>query len=461
MRAEHIDAFVRATAEGLEGLNPRAVEFGPLTIRADLRPRRQLSLVAEVTGSVSGRIIYGFSLPAAQKIAAAQGTPAMLFDDAAANALTEWFNGIGTRAAAALGERGCTCEVAPPTLVRISDDPGDPHPGPAAQLSLRAGIGDVDIAAALSGEAAKQDAEGEQVVSQAELDALVAAIGREGAVEVSRYHFARPPGLAKPAREAMERRFDACARAWSTGLNQMLRAEAEVRWVETQLCPRADIGRHVLDGSVFGSFAVGGEAEFLLQLSPALAFYAIDRLLGGPGELVAEARLFTAIEKGLMETLVARLLEGYGRSGEEGASKPRLLDVYNQNELPHAADEQVPILLASFQVTIADMITSMSLVVPQRALTRAAASDDLEERIARVVAGIPVHCAARLAGIEVPLAQIGSLRPGDLFVLEVTPDDALDLVVDGQPRFRGTALSARDRLAVRVTGRAERTDAHD
>lgn len=242
---------------------------------------------------------------------------------------------------------------------------------------------------------------------------------------------------------------------------QQLRAEAEVRWVEMSICPRADIGRQVLDGSLFALFAIGGETEFLLQLSPALAFYAIDRLLGGPGELLAEVRPFTAIEKGLMETLVGRLLESYGRSGEEGASKPRLLGVCNQNELSHSADEQAPILLASFQVTIAGMITSMSLGIPQRMLTHAAAPDDVEQRIERAVAGIPVSCAARLAGIKVPLAQIGLLRPGDLLALEVTPDDGLDLVVDGQPRFRGAAVSARDRLAVRVMGPAERTDAHD
>jgi len=440
---------------------PRAGEFSPRTNRAGLRPHRQIALIAEVTGSVGGRIICGLSLPTAQKIAGAQGTAGLTFDDAAANTLTEWFKGIGSRAAAALGERGCTCEVAAPALVRMSDDHGDPHPGPAAHLSLRAGIADVEIAAALLGEGATQDVQGEQVVAQAELDALEAAIGREGAVEVSRYQFARPAGLAKSVREAMERRFEASAHTWSTALNQMLRAEAEVRWVDTQLCPRADIGRQVLGGSLFASFAVGGETECLLQLSPALAFYGIDRLLGGPGELLGELRPFTAIEKGLMETLIGRLLEAYGRSGEEGASKPRLLSVCNQNELPHAGDEQALFVFASFQVTIGDMITSMSLAIPQRVLTRTAGQDDPEEKIGQAVAGIPVSCRAQPADIEVPLAQISSLRPGDLLALEVTPEDGLDLVVDDRPRFEGAAVSVRDRLAGRVTGPAERTDAHD
>ena len=70
-------------------------------------------------------------------------------------------------------------------------------------------------------------------------------------------------------------------------------------------------------------------------------------------------------------------------------------------------------------------------------------------------AQLPLRLSIELPGLELPLAQVAALSPGQILQLGIAPEQAqLTLRANGKPVARGQLVRLGDWLGVRITERA-------
>lgn len=174
MKVEFVTPFIKAGIQALESAAGAKSEHGQLAVRSATFTTQQISIVIGVTGAVEGQVVYGFSLVTATKIAAAlSNKPAMAFDEATSNAITEMGNAIGRCAANLLAEAGYECQIAPPNLVRGADIPISTAAA-ALVVPLYTDFGKIEINVALQESAGADKA----VISQPQSFETAASAGR-------------------------------------------------------------------------------------------------------------------------------------------------------------------------------------------------------------------------------------------------------------------------------------------
>jgi chemotaxis protein CheX len=147
MRVEYINPFISAAYSVLEMVLGVQPEKGQLAMRPGIFTTQQCSIVMGVTGKVEGTVIYGMSLPTADKIASHMiGQPIRTFDALAASAIAELGNMITGNAAALLAEKGYTCDISPPSIIRGSNVKISTVNTPALVVPITLGeFGDLEI----------------------------------------------------------------------------------------------------------------------------------------------------------------------------------------------------------------------------------------------------------------------------------------------------------------------------
>lgn len=121
MKVEYINPFVEAAFSVMEMVLGNRPTKGELAMQPATFTSQQCNVVCGVTGQVQGQVIYGMSLPVADKIASTMlGQQIKVFDQLAASAIAELGNMISGNAMCKLSENGFICDITPPTIIRGS-----------------------------------------------------------------------------------------------------------------------------------------------------------------------------------------------------------------------------------------------------------------------------------------------------------------------------------------------------
>lgn len=210
---------------------------------------------------------------------------------------------------------------------------------------------------------------------------------------------------------------------------------------------------------------------FVAELSPAVLFPMIERLLGGKGDdSPAAARPLTKIEQSLANSIVARLLEdlreawsscpGLRFDCAETEHNPLLMQIVGPTE---------PSVVFAFQITAAGKSGSFHLALPTKPfdaiLARLARStipgpqaernsEEERHRILKRLASTQLTLSAELASVPLLLQDVLALRPGDMIDTQLGRASEAAVLLEGRKLFRGLAATHEGRRAVKIT-RAE------
>ena len=107
------------------------------------------------------------------------------------------------------------------------------------------------------------------------------------------------------------------------------------------------------------------EGRAVLELSPAMAFPIVDRVLGGKGVALAHPRELTEIEDRIVFRIVTMILDSWKRAWEQLIELD--LKVINQESDPLivqivAGSEMV--ILVGYEIYIGESVGSMNMCVP-------------------------------------------------------------------------------------------------
>ena len=317
-----------------------------------------------------------------------------------------------------------------------------------------------------------------KILSQAEIDALLPAPtgGEErlgGAAGVVRYDFCRPDRITRDELRSLHFLHDRFAVNVSTSLSAYLRSVTEVSIVSAEQFMYSEFLMSLPDSTAFYALEIEPfNLSGALEISPAVAFTIVDRMLGGNGQAPAPNRPLTEIELNVVDTVVKVLLENLTETwkpisdvqfrirGRE--TRPQMLQVTDHNEI---------MIVLVFDVRLSENRGALHLCFP------ASAVEGMVERLApggprshrdpnpveeawlcSNLGRMPFEVTAQLE-MSLSARELVELRPGDVLALPHPTSHPVDVRVSQIQRFTGRlSRQANDAAGILIESDADVLD---
>lgn len=313
-----------------------------------------------------------------------------------------------------------------------------------------------------------------ETLTQKDLDALLqgsapAAPTHVPERDVIPYSFARPPRVSKDRRATLEAIHGRFALSLQAFLSSRLRTPMDVVVDSVEQVTFSEFGVSLAApcaAFVFGlGERVGGQG--IVDLGPELAFYLVDRMLGGPGEGDPPDRALTPLEQTVVRGIVERTLVALRDAWQDQfALEPILEDFQSDPEMLQIANPEDNLLVAILTVRCGSFAGGITLGMPMSALepflqdrgasrprgvearTEAAA---LRPKVETFLGGARMTLAARLPAARTSARALARLEPGQILGTGHMPEAEIEIHVNGRLRFLGTLGQVRRRLSLRIT----------
>jgi flagellar motor switch protein FliM len=288
-------------------------------------------------------------------------------------------------------------------------------------------------------------------------------------LDVQVYDFKRPARISKDRKRSLQAIYSLCGKSFEGWLTSRTRdslhfdllSVEEISFGEFMLALPSPCAAYVVD--VTNHPGSHGVVDFGLEF----AYYLVDRMLGGSGEIVQMDRPLSAIERMVVRIVAERLTQQMADAWRDYIpldlvvngfeSIPEMLSVMNRED---------PVLVANMEVRVDDISSICLVCLPFGILERFFSGDSNrrevtvqgspEERLAdrtRVESSIRearLTVAARLPTFHVPIKELFDLQEGQVLQTGLAPDAPLELLVSDQRRFVGSVGRIGRQLALRV-----------
>ncbi len=280
------------------------------------------------------------------------------------------------------------------------------------------------------------------------------------------YDFRRPDRIAKDQLRAIHLLHENFARSLASSLSAYLRAYVAVNLVSveqlafiefTQMLPSPSslvaLGMKPFDGSA------------VLELNPSLVFPVLEMLLGGTGQSAQKPdREITEIEQSILDGLLRIILNdlrtAWGAvaniefSIDNHETEPALLQILAPNEA---------VVAISMEIRIGEMTGIMNLGIPsitikmlrqkfdqQWSVRKSRATEEDHARVFRLLQPAKIKAESVLQGPRLPVSQLLDLKQGDVVAFDYPLERPLDLLLNGENKFRGEVVITGRKRAFQV-----------
>ena len=287
-----------------------------------------------------------------------------------------------------------------------------------------------------------------------EIDAVFATVRGSAsptdASAVASYELETPSRVPRPVLEALVLRHEQVARALRNDLSTLLNRDVDVILEAFDQQRFGTLREACAEPAVawMPDMAPIREPAFL-AVDHALAYAAIDRILGGRGDGAGTPRELTTTETSVLEELVRPILAAHVLAWQPyvplqpKASRPIAVPRYARE----IRSEDILLVAEYRMVGFADgarlrFAMPLSGLEPHlqrepRAVPAAPVKDSNRTDLAASVALAGVEVSIRVGDARLPLEDLMALAPGDVLVLDRKTTDGAELLVQGAPRFRG------------------------
>jgi len=320
------------------------------------------------------------------------------------------------------------------------------------------------------------------LLGQNEVDALLAAV-QSGNVKLAQgqspqpagtvepYDFTRPERINKDQLRALTALHESFARSFSAGLSGLMRTPVEVTLSSIEQLGYSEFIAGLANPTALAVISASSlPGSFVLEISPAIVYPIIDRMLGGNQlQVVIPERPLTDIEQRLARRLVTNslpLLEEtwsnihkIALTVSEMATNPQLVQVVPPHET---------IVLVRFEITLGANSGAMNLCMPHSSIeplmgrlsgrgwlapSHPTTDDSHAVLVAKALSTAELEMVAYLASTTITVRELLELQVGDVIKTNLPVDGEITLSVEGKTKFKGHPGRARRNKAVQVTRR--------
>lgn len=316
-------------------------------------------------------------------------------------------------------------------------------------------------------------------LSQQEIDALFSGGAEKAAApaapaqpsrDVQAYDFGRPARISKDRKRSLVAIYDLLAKSLEGWLTARCRDPVEMEVVSVEALTFGEFTMALRSPCASFVIEVNGRGghQGVVDFGHELAFFLVDRLMGGGTRVLTLERGLTPMERLVVRIACERVTTQFVEAWKDYVKLELAVTGFESvPEMLQAANREDPVLVANLRVRAGDMSSTLLVSLPFPVLEKFFTGDSnrrplaLEgsprerrqdrQRLERSVLSSGLDVAARLPEIRVPLGRLAGLTPGSTLLTQLTPDASLEILVDGQHRYQASAGRSGRRIAVRIT----------
>jgi flagellar motor switch protein FliM len=289
---------------------------------------------------------------------------------------------------------------------------------------------------------------------------------RAGGKRAVPFDFRRPDRIAKSQLRAIHQLHDNFVRNLVSSLSAYLRSYLIINLVSVEQLSYSEFLECLPSPTCIASLGLKPyDGNAVLELNSSLIFPILEILLGGDGKMQFSAqREITEIEQVLLDGLFRLILRDLHEawtfvtqiefSIETVETEPQFLQILAPTEA---------VVAVAIEIRIGDSIGMMNIAMPsiiikmmrqkfdqQWTLRKSASTDQEQSRVLNLIRGASLASEVLLAGPELRLRDLIHLEEGDILSFEYPASQPIDLLLNGQKKFRGEIVNSRHRAAIRI-----------
>lgn len=292
---------------------------------------------------------------------------------------------------------------------------------------------------------------------------------------IKTYDFKSPKKFTKERMSTVENLYDSFARALAPYLTGLMQSYCEIGVTRIEERRYQEFSSSIPDRSLFGMITLSpdnkdyNEAPLVLEVDTRLAFFMIERLLGGAGTEYELNRDFTDIEKAILRYLLGKITEFIGNAWDGYIDIDASLTGLQTN--PHLLQMSAPeevIIQVELEVVIDKLTAKLNLVMPASNVeeltskfgyTFAVSQKKIDEAkqqtkrayIERHLLESEVELRAIFHEFSLDAQDILQLQPGDVVPLNKKVDTDIDIYVEDVACFEAKLGHTKLRKAIEIS----------
>lgn len=290
---------------------------------------------------------------------------------------------------------------------------------------------------------------------------------KEGYENIIPYDFRSAARFSKDQIRTLQILHDTFARLFSSTLSAKIRTVTKIKVVSVEQVNYEEFIQTVSNPSIISIFSLKPlEGTAVLDISPAIGFTLIDRLLGGSGEVYENVRELTEIETGIIKSIIEDAM-GFLKDAWSSIEKinPKLEVIENNPNFVQIVLPSEKVALVTFEVELGKSTGRMSLAFPYLVLEpilkklsyqqwfstfKKKSSQEVVRNVEERLKKTKVDLIVELGKAELSIREIISLEKGDIVRLNRKEKEMLDVYVGDKVKFKGKAGMVGKSLAVEL-----------
>ena len=320
---------------------------------------------------------------------------------------------------------------------------------------------------------ADKKAMADRVLSQDEIDNVFTRVQErkpdsDPAHLAQPYDFRRPDRIAKDQLRSIHLLHENFGRSLASSLSAYLRAYVMVNLVSVEQLSFMEFSQCLPSPSCIVALGMRPyDGNAVLEINPTLVFPILEMLLGGTGKPSGQkiTREITEIEQSILEAIYRIILHdlkdswrqvtNIGFAIDSHETEPSLLQFMAPNEA---------VVAISLEIRIGDASGLMNICIPSIIIKmlrqkfdqgwsnrKAAATDEEQGKVLRLIRPAQVHLDARLQGPTLRLEDLMQLSEGDVLALDYSASKPIHLLVNGRLKYFAQVVASGNKRALHLT----------
>ncbi len=314
-----------------------------------------------------------------------------------------------------------------------------------------------------------------KILSQEEIDALLSNVSGESFEEVeekprqkiSLYDFKHPNLVSKEQMRLLETIHEGICRNFGVFLSAQLRMIVEMNLLAIDQIMYSEFVMSIAPPSCIYVCKPDNPASyFVLEMNPQLAIFIVERLFGGPGSPVTEARPISIIEQKVMSRVIDRLVVELSKNWGQITQFNTTVERFESNpEFVQIVPSSEPVVVVSMEIKIHGHSTLMNICYPYMWISNIVSSPEVQERILfgsqesseeernlieENLLLTPANLSVMLGKTKISVKDFLNLQVGDVIQLKNRTDHLLPVYVNKKHAFNAVIGLRKKRLALRI-----------
>jgi flagellar motor switch protein FliM len=315
-----------------------------------------------------------------------------------------------------------------------------------------------------------------RILSQEEIDALLSSVSKGKSYDtletdqrkaVTVYDFKHPDRISKEQIRSMRTIHENFARLFATFLSTNMRALVDVNVISIDQVTYSEYTMSLsMPSSLYLLKFKDIEGKAVVEISPQLLLFIVDRLLGGSGETEIEVREITLIEQNIVQRIISNLISTLNEVWSQVFELNSEFDSFETDpQFVQIARSSETIAIIFFEVKVRGAVYPMNIGFPYFVLepilqklssqtffttTKKVSEEETKEMEDRLKA-TTIPLSAVFEETSVRVSEFLSLQKDDIIQLDKELQDEITIKVGQRIKMFGVPGKSGRKMAVKVT----------